>query len=91
MHGAKMSIRQKLIDAINSDVDENQCIGADTIADRILQDVPEVDQLSGYHSAFEAAKAFIESHAADPDLTAEMCDKYKDYQMALKALKPEED
>jgi hypothetical protein len=39
-----------------------------------------------YKEAFEAAKAFIDSHAADPDLTAEMIDKYAHYQIALKRL-----
>jgi len=36
--------------------------------------------------AFETAKAFIDSHAADPDLTDEMVGKYLEYQDALKRL-----
>lgn len=35
--------------------------------------------------ALEAAMAFIDCHAADPDLTAEMCEKYA----ALRAANPE--
>lgn len=38
-------------------------------------------------TAFKAAKAFIESHAADPDLTAEMVEKYAAYQEAAADLK----
>ena len=30
-------------------------------------------------TALEAAVAFITSHAADPDLTSEMCDRYAEY------------
>jgi hypothetical protein len=32
-----------------------------------------------YRTAFYAAKGFIDSHAADPDLTPEMCKKYDLY------------
>jgi len=32
----------KIIDAINADVDDRAYIGAETIADRIIEDVPEV-------------------------------------------------
>lgn len=37
-------------------------------------------------NAFKAAKAFIESHAADPDITAEMVDKFSKYLEAEDAL-----
>ena len=36
-----------------------------------------------YKEAFEAAKAFIDSHVADPDISGEMCDRYAEYQDAL--------
>lgn len=39
-----------------------------------------------YEIAFRAAKAFIDSHAGDPDITAEMCDTYAAYQKALEDL-----
>lgn len=39
-----------------------------------------------YKEAFEAAKAFIDSHVADPDITSEMVEKYSKYQNALKHL-----
>jgi len=39
-----------------------------------------------YKEAFEAAKAFIDVHAGDPDITSEMVDKYAKYQEALKKL-----
>ena len=37
-----------------------------------------------YRTAFYAAKAFIDSHAADPDLTPEMCEKYDLYHVAIR-------
>jgi hypothetical protein len=37
-----------------------------------------------YRNAFLAAKAFIDSHAADPDITQEMCEKYDLYICALR-------
>lgn len=37
-----------------------------------------------YKEAFAVSKAFIDSHAADPDLTTEMCDRYDEYQETLK-------
>ena len=43
-----------------------------------------------YKEAFEAAKAFIDSHAADPDITSEMVEKYAAYQEALMRLEKEQ-
>ena len=40
-----------------------------------------------YKEAFETAKAFIDCHAGDPDLTSKMVEKYAEYQEALKRLK----
>lgn len=37
-------------------------------------------------NALDAAVAFIESHVADPDITAEMRENYKIYQEAMKEL-----
>lgn len=34
----------------------------------------------------KAAKEFIDSHAADPDITGEMVIKYREYQKRLKEL-----
>tara|TARA_B110000263_G_C15082529_1_gene406991 strand:- start:53 stop:328 length:276 start_codon:yes stop_codon:yes gene_type:complete len=34
-------------------------------------------------SAFIAAKAFVECHAADPDITDEMCRAYAEYKSAV--------
>jgi hypothetical protein len=39
-----------------------------------------------YKEAFEAAKAFIDSHVADPDISSEMCDRYAEYLEAIKRL-----
>lgn len=39
-----------------------------------------------YRDAFHAAKAFIDSHAADPDLTSEMVKRYEEYNDARKGL-----
>ena len=39
-----------------------------------------------YRKAFCAARAFIRSHAADPDITEEMVEKYAEYQEAAKGL-----
>lgn len=43
-------------------------------------------ECSRYREAFYAAKAFIESHAADPDLTSEMVERYAEYQEAAKEI-----
>ena len=44
----------------------------------------EIDGLVEYieylESAFYAAKAFIDCHAGDPDITSEMIEKYQEYQ-----------
>jgi hypothetical protein len=37
-----------------------------------------------YRNAFYAAKTFIDSHEADPDLTPEMCKTYELYQLAIR-------
>lgn len=37
------TIRDRLIDSINKDVDDNQLISAETIADQILVDIPEIN------------------------------------------------
>lgn len=47
-----------------------------------------MDQKNALRSAFMAAKAFIDSHVADPDLTAEMVETYAAYQEALAKNKP---
>ena len=48
----------------------------------------EIDELTAERdklkSALDAAIAFIDCHAADPDITAEMRIKYAKYQEALK-------
>lgn len=43
-------------------------------------------QIEPLREAFEAARAFINSHAADPDLTAEMCAAYDLYNQKSAAL-----
>lgn len=43
-------------------------------------------QLEAMRKAFNSAKAFIDSHVADPDITSEMMEKYADYQKALAKL-----
>jgi hypothetical protein len=53
-------------------------------AAQLLRETTE--ETNRYRKAFYAAKAFIESHAADPDITAEMTEKYKEYQEASKGL-----
>lgn len=55
------------------------------------QPAPEASgRTSGYveklDKAFKAAKAFIECHAADHDLTPEMVEKYAEYKEATKDL-----
>ena len=45
-----------------------------------------VRKLQKYKKAFEAAKAFIDSHVADPDITDEMMDKYSKYLASLEEL-----
>lgn len=40
-----------------------------------------------YREAFYAAKAFIDSHVADPDITDEMCVAYRKYNEKMGALK----
>lgn len=41
-----------------------------------------------YKELFFAAKAFIDCHAADPDLTNEMCDRYREYCDLLQRYNP---
>ena len=48
-------------------------------------------QALAYYKAFKAAKAFIDSHAGDPDMTQEMRDRYYEYEMALNRVKELED
>ena len=43
------------------------------------------NQIRVLREALLAAEAFINSHAADPDITDEMCRTYADYQKAMKA------
>lgn len=43
----------------------------------------ELEELNGIRNAFNAAKKFIDSHAADPDLTSEMTENYCNYMKAL--------
>lgn len=46
------------------------------------------EQLEAMREAFNAAKAFIDCHVADPDITAEMVQTYAAYQDALAKLQP---
>jgi len=45
-----------------------------------------VRKLQKYKKAFEAAKAFIDSHVADPDITTKMVDRYLKYKATLEEL-----
>lgn len=45
------------------------------------------ENLLKYKKAFHAAKNFIDSHVADPDITDGMCARYAEYQEALDKLK----
>jgi hypothetical protein len=53
-------------------------------AAQLLREMTE--ETNRYRKAFYAAKAFIDSHAADPELTAEMVEKYAEYQEASNGL-----
>lgn len=53
-------------------------------AAKLIEDMAaETEQ---YRKAFYAARAFIRCHAANPDLTNEMVEKYAEYQEASKGL-----
>lgn len=54
--------------------------------EHVVQRVKE--KLEAMRSAFMAAKAFIDCHAADPDITSEMVEAYAGYQDALAKIKP---
>lgn len=45
-------------------------------------------QLEAMRSAFLAAKAFIDCHVADPDITSQMVQTYAAYQEAFAKIKP---
>jgi hypothetical protein len=51
------------------------------LADLIRDMAAETEK---YRIAFCAAKAFIDSHAGDPDQTSEMCEKYDLYNVAIR-------
>lgn len=51
---------------------------------QLVRDLTE--ESNKYREAFYKAKAFIDSHAADPDITSEMVELYAEYQDALKKL-----
>jgi hypothetical protein len=53
----------------------------DELAELIKNMATETDK---YRTAFYAAKAFIDSHVADPDLTPEMVEKYDLYHVAIR-------
>jgi len=44
-----------------------------------------------YKNLFEAAKAFIDCHAGDPDMTNEMIEKYSEYTNLLSGLEKSND
>ena len=46
------------------------------------------EQLEAMREAFMAAKAFIDCHVADPDITAEMIKAYTAYQESFRKLQP---
>ena len=48
------------------------------------------EDMRDYRPAFEAAKAFIDSHVADPDILAEMCQTHAKYEEELAKLQPPE-
>lgn len=50
------------------------------LMDEFIREAEKLD------AAFKAARDFIGSHAADPDLTTEMIEKYAAYQDAVKDL-----
>ena len=56
----------------------------DLVADMIIEyfDLPTKDTIK----ALEAAIAFIDSHAGDPDITSEMVETYAKYRAALEKL-----
>ncbi len=52
---------------------------------RFIEYCPTCGQLF-YEAAFNAAKEFIDSHIADPDLDNEMIEAYRNYQEELEKL-----
>jgi len=51
------------------------------VAEKMSEALTSKDaQIVALREAFYAAKAFIDCHAADPDLTSEMCKNYATYQ-----------
>lgn len=63
---------------------ENVTKAKTTSAGRSLMEIsPKVKDIE---NAFLAAKAFIDCHSADPDITQEMRDKYSEYQRLLDKL-----
>lgn len=57
------------------------------MAEEIQAKLAEKDaQIAALREAFYAAKAFIDCHAAAPDLTSEMCKNYATYQDKAEAL-----
>ena len=53
-------------------------------AAKLVQDMAE--ETEKYRKAFETARAFIECHVADPDITDEMIEKYSAYNEAKASL-----
>jgi len=53
------------------------------LMDEFIREAEKLD------AAFKAAKAFIDCHAADPDITKEMIKKYAEYQKAIKEVQNE--
>lgn len=51
---------------------------------KLVQDM--ADETEKYRKAFYAAKGFIDSHVADPDMTDEMIEKYREYEDAMASL-----
>lgn len=56
------------------------CRPDEWLMDEFIREAEKLD------AAFKAAKAFIDSHVADPDLTNEMIEKYAAYEEAIKVL-----
>ncbi len=54
--------------------------------DQVIYLKRAMEELCSYKEAFEAAKAFIDCHIADPDITDEMCAKYHAYLKAKEKL-----
>ena len=60
-----------------------------------LQNTAFINMLEGeiesLHRALDAAKAFIDSHVADPDITKTMIERYAEYEAALAAAPAQEE